>query len=78
MKLKVRKQQRIGYIRRKMGKIELSNRDRRDKILEGRYKISNRVRCRDDQGKDDINESMTKDRIRVRLAEWRSRGNNQG
>jgi hypothetical protein len=28
--------------------------------------------------KDDINKSMTKDRIKVRLVEWRSRGNNQG
>jgi hypothetical protein len=51
MELKVHKQQRKGYMQRKMGKIQLSIWDGREKILEGRYKISNRVRCRDDKGK---------------------------
>jgi hypothetical protein len=28
------------------------------------------VICRDDKGKDDINKSVTKDRIKVRLVKW--------
>jgi hypothetical protein len=39
-----------------MGKIPLQNWDGREKVLEGRYNISIKVRYRSDKGKDDNRE----------------------
>jgi hypothetical protein len=54
--VKTRKQQGRGYDQGKIGKIELKNWDGREKVLEGRYNISIKVRYRGDNGKDDNRE----------------------